>query len=62
MKSGWLMIPCQHANQLISARMDTPLGRMDRLRLWIHLQACDMCKRVDQQMDFMRDAVRRLGR
>jgi hypothetical protein len=61
MKQGWLLIPCRHAHELLSERMDEPLGPGDRVRLWLHLRICDMCARVEQQMDFMRKAMRRLG-
>lgn len=61
MTKGWLMIPCRHAHELLSQRMDRPLGGGDRLRLWVHLRLCDACTRVEQQMDFMRRAMRRLG-
>jgi len=61
MKRGWLLIPCRHAHELLSERMDKPLGRGDRFRLWLHLMVCDMCSRVERQMDFMRRAMRRLS-
>jgi hypothetical protein len=61
MKQGWLLIPCRHAHELLSERMDKPLAQGDRFRLWLHLRICDMCARVEQQMDFMRKAMRRLG-
>ena len=61
MKPAWVMISCRHAHELLSARMDKPLGAGDRLRLWLHLRICDMCARVERQMDFMRRAMRRLG-
>jgi hypothetical protein len=59
---GWLLIPCRHAHELLSERMDKPLGMPDRLRLWLHLRICDACARVEQQMDFLRKAMRRLGK
>ncbi len=61
MKQGWLLIPCRHAHELLSERMDKPLAPGDRFRLWLHLKVCDMCARVERQMDFMRRAMRRLG-
>lgn len=61
MKRGWLLIPCRHAHELLSQRMDEPLGAGDRMRLWLHLKICDMCSRVERQMDFMRKAMQRLG-
>ena len=61
MKGGVLLIPCRHAHELLSERMDRPLPTGDRLRLWLHLRICDMCARIERQMDFMRRAMRRLG-
>jgi len=37
-----------------------PMGLMDRFKLWLHLRFCDFCSRVDKQMRFMRDAMRRI--
>ena len=62
MKHGWVLISCRHAHELLSARMDQPLGTGDRLRLWLHLRICAMCARIERQMDFIRSAVQRLGR
>ena len=56
-----LKITCKEAHRLLSDRMDHPLGRGERWRLWLHLRFCDMCSRVDHQMDFLRSAMRRLG-
>jgi hypothetical protein len=54
-------ITCRHAHELLSEQMDHPLPLMARVRLQLHLKACAMCARVEQQMTFMRKAVRRLG-
>jgi hypothetical protein len=56
-----LKITCRDAHRLLSDRMDRPLPRGERWRLWLHLRFCDMCSRVDRQMAFLRSAVRRLG-
>jgi hypothetical protein len=61
MRRGGLLIPCRHAHELLSERMDHRLAAGDRLRLWLHLKICGMCSRVAQQMDFLRSAMRRLG-
>jgi hypothetical protein len=61
MSKGWLLIPCRHAHELLSQRLDEPLGTGDRLRLWMHLRICAACARVEKQMDFMRQAMRRIG-
>lgn len=61
--AGWLRIKCQRAHELLSARMDNaPLGLAERFKLWLHLRFCDFCARVDKQMSFMREAMRRLDR
>ena len=61
MRHGWLLIPCRHAHELLSERMDKPLAKGDRLRLWLHLRICAMCARIERQMDLLRAAMRRLG-
>gem|GEM_PF-1051246 len=59
--SGWIWIKCRDAHESLSARMDkAPMGLMDRFKLWLHLRFCDFCSRVDKQMRFMRDAMRRI--
>jgi hypothetical protein len=35
---------------------------LDRLRLRLHLTACDWCSRVARQFRFLSDAMRRLDR
>jgi hypothetical protein len=54
-------ITCRHAHELLSQRMDVPLPLWDRVRLQAHLRVCSWCARIEQQRDFMRKAMRRLG-
>ena len=61
MLAKFTKITCRHAHELMSERMDHPLPWLSRLRLQMHLRICAMCARVEQQMDFMRKAMRRLG-
>ena len=56
-----LKITCKEAHRLLSYRMEHPLRRGERWRLWLHLRFCGMCSRVDHQMDFLRSAMRRFG-
>jgi hypothetical protein len=44
---------------LLSQAQDQPLRLADRLRLRMHLLICERCRRVSQQLDFLRIAVRR---
>jgi len=61
MKGGWMRIPCSHAQELLSERMDGPLTVGRRLRLWLHLAFCDSCTRIERQLALLRAAMRRLG-
>lgn len=54
-------ISCRQAHELMSGRMDHPLSAGQRLRLSGHLAVCRMCRRVEKQFDFMRQAMRRIG-
>jgi hypothetical protein len=58
----WTRISCRTAHELLSRRMDQPLPAGDRLRLWFHLRACQLCSRVERQMGLMRAAMRRIDK
>lgn len=45
----------------MSERMDRELGPGERLRLRLHLTVCATCSRIERQMQFLRQAMRRLG-
>jgi hypothetical protein len=61
MNGGWIRIPCSRAHRLLSARMDTPLAFSQQWRLWLHLRFCDVCTKVERQLNLMREAMQRLG-
>jgi hypothetical protein len=50
-------ISCQHASRLLSQQMDRPIPVRQRLRLRLHLLACDACSRVSRQFTAMRLAL-----
>jgi len=52
-----IRITCQQASRLLSQRMETPLGLSARLRLRLHLFACDACTRVAKQFSSIRQAL-----
>jgi hypothetical protein len=56
-----MKITCKQAHRLLSERMEHPLGRRERWRLWLHLRFCRMCSRVARQFDFLRDATKGLA-
>ena len=45
-----LMHSCKRVAELLSQRLDEPLGWIDRVRMRIHLSMCDNCRNVEQQM------------
>ncbi len=38
------------------------MGLMERFKLWLHLRFCDFCSRVEKQMSFMHEAMKRIDR
>ena len=41
---------CKKVAQLLSQRLDEPLGFVDSLRLRLHLSMCDNCRNVQGQL------------
>lgn len=52
---------CQEVSQLLSNGMDERLPVADRARLRLHLVMCQACRNVGEQMQFIRQAMKRLG-
>jgi hypothetical protein len=52
-----IRITCQHASRLLSQRMEKPLPFGKRLRLRLHLFACDACRNVRRQFEAMHLAM-----
>lgn len=51
--------PCSYMVSLMSESMDRPLGLGERLQLKLHLIVCTWCVRYLDQIDFMRQLLRR---
>lgn len=45
-----LTYSCKRVAELLSQRLDEPLGLLDEIRLRLHLSMCDNCSNVAQQM------------
>jgi hypothetical protein len=56
------MLSCHEVSQLLSKQRDGPLTAGEILRLKLHLALCKPCHNVDEQLDFLREAMKRLGR
>jgi len=44
------MHSCRRVAALLSQSLDEPLGRLDLLRVRVHLSMCGNCRNVEQQM------------
>ena len=55
-------IDCQEVSRLISSGLDEQLPTADRARLRLHFVYCRTCRNVNEQMQFLRRAVKQLGR
>lgn len=44
------MYSCKRVAELLSQRLDEPLGLIDSLRLRMHLSMCDNCSNVEKQL------------
>ena len=44
-----IIYSCEEATQLIVKKADVKLTLVQRIRIWIHLQMCDACKRFNSQ-------------
>jgi hypothetical protein len=56
-----MMLSCKEVTRMVSQGLDRRLGVFERLRLRVHLAICDGCTNFKKQMDFLRQAVARLG-
>jgi hypothetical protein len=52
-------INCRQAARMMSDAQERPLSLADRIKLRLHLHWCVACTRYDQQLAFMRSALRR---
>ena len=54
-------LDCKEVSRLISEGMDQTLPGPDRARMRLHFVICETCRNVDEQMQFIRRAMKRLG-
>ncbi len=57
-----LVFDCQTVSRLISAGQDGELPVTDRARMRLHLVMCQNCRNAEEQLLFLRQALRSLGR
>ncbi len=56
------MLTCKEASRLVSTSLDRRLTLNERIRLHLHLWACDACMLFRRQAQFLRAAVRQYTR
>lgn len=54
-------LDCKEVSRLISDGLDESLPAPVRARVRLHFVICETCRNVDEQMQFLRRAMRQLG-
>ena len=57
-----IKLDCQEVSRLISAAQEAGLPSAQSARLRLHFLACETCRNVEEQMAFLRRAMRELGK
>jgi Putative zinc-finger len=57
-----LDLDCKEVSRLISRGQDAELPPGERARLRLHFVICSTCRTVDEQMKFLSNAIRRMGK
>ncbi len=55
-------LDCKEVSKLISEGLDQALPAPERVRLRYHFVICQTCRTVDEQMQFLRRAMRELAK
>ena len=53
------ILSCKDVSHLVSQMQERRLGPFELWALRLHLAVCDACTRLEAQMRFLRDAMRR---
>ena len=53
---------CKEVSRLISEGQDQTLPPAERARMRLHFVICRTCRTVDEQMQFLRRAMRQMGK
>jgi predicted anti-sigma-YlaC factor YlaD len=57
-----LQLDCKEVSRLISDGLDKTLPAPERARMRLHFVICQTCRDVDEQMQFLRAAMRRIDK
>ena len=53
---------CKEVSRLISDGQDRDMPSQERARLRLHFVICETCRDVNDQFNFLREAMKKLGR
>ena len=53
------ILSCKEASRYASRAQETPLSAWERWKFRMHLKVCAKCTRFTQQLELMREAMRR---
>jgi Putative zinc-finger len=56
-----LKLDCKDVSRMISDGQDQDLPAAERAKLRLHFVICETCRNVDEQMQFIRRAMKKLG-
>ena len=56
-----IQLDCKEVSRLISEGQDQDLPTGDRVRVRLHFVICQTCRNFDEQMQFIRRAMRKMG-
>jgi Putative zinc-finger len=56
-----LKLDCKDVSRLISDGQDRELPQAERANLRLHFVICETCRNVDEQMQFIRRAMKNFG-
>lgn len=62
MAIGYLRLTCKQAHRLIAERMDRDLKLIEDVRVRLHLRRCPCCSEFVEQMNLLRNAMRRIDK
>jgi predicted anti-sigma-YlaC factor YlaD len=57
-----IQLDCKEVSRLISNGLDETLPAAESARMRLHFLICQNCRDVDEQMQFLRRAMRRIDR
>jgi hypothetical protein len=57
-----IQLDCKEVSRLISNGLDETLPAPERARMRLHFVICQTCRDVNEQMQFLRSAMRRIDK